>query len=78
MRCQSVLIKFMDRNVPQQEVRALQLTGARYITMSFEAEGDKFLCLVFNSLDDRPIKVIMYNLSDIKEFVCEGSISYEV
>lgn len=69
MKCQTVLIKFMERGSPQQEVTTTHVTGGKHITVDYDQH---FLKLTHMNAKDLPLKTISYNLNDVKEFVCEG------
>lgn len=73
--CSVVIIKFFDKAAPAQEVRALQVTGARKLRVT---RDDTFLILDYFGEMEFSIKRIAYNLKDVKEYACEGVLKNEL
>lgn len=71
IKCQTVLIKFVEKGLPAQEVRALTVSGCKYIVFS---EGAKFLNLVFVTSEGSIVKHIGFAVGDVKEYVLEGIV----
>lgn len=69
LRCQSIIVKFLDRNYPHQEVRALQVPGCNELFISRDAD---FLTVLFVTNEWKKIKEINFNIKDIKEYAADG------
>lgn len=64
-RYQEILIKFVDKNVPQQELRATEVTGCSFMDVR---AGEYFLEVVYENASLFPLKIIYFSRTDIKEF----------
>lgn len=73
IKCQEVLIKFMDRAAAQQEVRALQVAAATHLEIAVHHDG-KWLAVNFVTAKNGLVKQINYNMADIKEYACTSII----
>lgn len=69
LRCQIVLVKFMEKGTPMQEIRALQITSSKDLKVSVT---DRFLVIDFMAHKEFSVKQICFNLDDVKEYACEG------
>lgn len=68
IKCQDVLIKFMDKNLPQQEIRSAQIIGSARLEVR---RDDLFLSVNHMTPNGYVVKQINFNLSDVKEYVCD-------
>jgi hypothetical protein len=73
-KCKTVRIKFVAPGLPQEELSALQTTGAAHIEVH---RTDGFLELNFTASGGQLVKSILYRIADVRELVCE-SIVWEV
>jgi hypothetical protein len=67
LKCNTVLIKFLDKNLPQQEIRHLQTSFS--VALVVERDND-FLILSHVSALGHVIKQLNFNIKDVKEYVC--------
>lgn len=72
--CQTVLVKFMNQSLPQQEVRAKQLDGADELQV---VRDYHYVIVKYMSSSGLCLKEINYNRADIREYVLEGISNIE-
>lgn len=71
IKCMKVLIKFMDKNVPAQEIRSLAITGADHLQVN---EGFSFITLDCCTKDGHLVEQINFKKSEVKEYVCQSIV----
>jgi len=69
VKCNAVILKFKDRNEPRQEISAAHVSGATKLAVSRDTHYITIDCLTKEGVS---IKQINFNVSDIKEYTCEG------
>lgn len=72
LKCQKVLIKFINERLPQQEIMAEHAFLCKVLEIR---RDDKFLTVDHICEKAFSVKQINFNLSDIKEYACEGVLN---
>lgn len=67
--CQTVIVKFMNQNNPRQEIAVTHISGGHRLRVS---EGDQFIAVDCLTEQGVMVKQINFNISDVKEYSCEG------
>lgn len=67
--CSTVVVKFADKNIPAQEIRALAITGAAHL---FVSRDSNFITISCQGINHNEVQQINFSIKDVKEFACEG------
>lgn len=69
LRCNSVLVKFVDKNLPQQEIHNNEATAS--VSLTVTRDGN-FITIMHRNIAGLGLKQINFSIKDVKEYVCIG------
>jgi len=72
LKCNTVFVKSTAYHVPTQELRAQQITGAKFMFVSVTSI---FLEVSYANENSQVLKTVCFNLNSVLEYTAEGVIN---